>query len=171
MANLFVIPNDQLPAENRTKSTVRHTNFDADGNAFSEVNSRTFSDFNGLGEIEIDASTIAYTTTPSESSPQVFYRIPESAFTDRAIHSHSVITCRAEAGGGASEAIHKAGVVLPVFMISGGVVFMRVTSRAPNLTAPFTGKFFIDSADGIPDNPTTKKETKKATRASYTVLD
>jgi hypothetical protein len=45
------------------------------------------------------------------------------------------------------------------------------TGGAGNLTAAFTGKFYVDMADGIPDNPSVKKETKKATKATYTVLD
>jgi len=170
MANLSIIPNDAYPLYNFTKSTVRHTNFDADGpaldptgSAFSESDSRTFADYEGLGELEMDASTITYSSS--------FISIPIANFTDRPIFAHSVITIRAEAGGGTDEAVYQAGIIIPVERLLGSNVRLRVTGYAANVDADFTGKFYVDTTDGYPDNPSVKKETRKQTRATYTVLD
>lgn len=170
MANLSITPNDAYPIYNFTKSTVRHTNFDADGpaldptgSAFSETDSRTFADYEGLGEIEMDASTVAYSGS--------FINIPVANFADRPVFNHSVITIRAEAGGGTDEAVYQAGIIIPVDRLLGSNVRIRTTGYAANVDAAFTGKFYVDTTDGYPDNPSVKKETRKATRASYTVLD
>jgi len=170
MANLSVIPNDAYPIYNFTKSTARHTNFDADGpaldptgSAFSEIDSRTFADYEGLGELEMDASTITFSGAD--------ITIPIANFTDRPVFAHSIITIRAEAGGGTDEAVYQAGIIIPVYRILGSNVRVRTTGYAANVDAAFTGKFYVDTTDGYPDNPSVKKETRKATRASYTVLD
>jgi len=173
MANLFVLPNDAYPFTS-TKNTVRHTNFDADsGHLFGTASTRTFSDFEGLGEIEIEASTIIEALDGSN----LFVIQNINGLESRTINAGSVMTLRSEAGGGNCAAAMAAGlVVIPVVVYASdhgsypnGVMF--TTGAAGNLTAGFTGKFYVDTADGIPDNPTTKKETKKQTRASYTVLD
>jgi hypothetical protein len=172
MTKLFVLPNDAYPFKS-TKNTVRHTNFDADLSGNNSSVARTFSDFKGLGEIEIDASTIVEALDGSNQ----FLISNLVGLESRTVTTSTWMTLRSEAGGGDCAAAMAAGaVLLPETIYASdhgsfpnGVLFR--TTGVGNLTAGFTGKFYVDMADGIPDSPSVKKETKKETRATYTVLD